>query len=397
MPSVWPFVAETGATETLEYNTEVLKTYNKEQRLRLRDKPRYILNYNYFLDDEQLAHAKAIARAENQTGSFKVPVWQEAYKFSGTISSGATTITVDTWRHKFTNSELIVWSDWDNYSLCTIISKTPTQVVLSAPVGTNYTNPFVVPVKTMRALQGFQVTSGAPDNNYMSVRFTSIDHKNYVRENDDIFSQPDLFNFRDIFAFVYPLYKGNTVFTRPPFRLQDVSSTIIRPVELVDNGFGPIAVEATYSVAEERFVMDFFFQGRQQRWEELGMLAQFYGKQIPFWLPTFTKDILLRVGTFSSTTLTVAQVGGTDRYIGKSIYIKQKDGSYQFNTITNAVASGGNYTLTLETALSSPVSTTLTDSISYMRLSRFDTDTLEITTGAADSGKVTVNSIEVPN
>lgn len=397
MPSVWPFVPEIGATETFQYNTEVLKSYTKEQRIRLRENPRLILGYTFFLDDEQYAYAKAIIKAENQVGTFKVPHWQEVVKLTTTVASSATTITLNKFDHRFDTSELILWKDWDDYVICTILSKTDTTITLTAPVGKTMVEPFVAPIFTMRALNGFETSVGAPNINYLSASFTSISYKNYVQPNDDIFEAPNLFDYYDIFSKYYPAYKDKLVIINPPFRLQNQSGSIIRPVELVDNGFGPIAVEPVFNNVEERFVMDFFYQGYEQRADTLGLLCQMYGRQMPFWLPTFAKDILLQTGTFSSNTLTVVALGATTDYIGKTIYIRMKDGTYQFNTVTNCVLSGGNYTLTLETTLSSPVSNTTVDYISFMRLSRFDTDTYQFTSGSATSGKVTLNSIEVPN
>lgn len=397
MPSIWPFVPESGATETFEYNTEVLKTYTKEQRIRLRDQPRYILKYTFFLDDEQLAYAKAIAKLENQTGSYKVPVWQEALKYSGTISAGTTTITINTNQHKFSGTELILWKDWDSYEIVPILSKTATTITLSSAVVSSVVDPFIVPVKTMRVYNAFETSTGAPNINYMSVTFTSITHKNYIKESENIFDLVDLFDTYDIFIYNYPKYKGSTVYINPPFRFNDVSTQIVRPVELVDNGFGPVAVEPIFITTEERFVMDFFYQGLQQRVDILGLLCESYGKLKNFWLPSFTKDVLLSSGTYSTNTLTVLGLGSASDYIGKSLFIKQLDGSYQCNTVTNAVVAGANFILTLETNLTSPVSNSLTEFVSFMKLSRFDTDSFDITTGAASSGKVTLNSIEVPN
>ena len=397
MPSVWPFVPELGATETFEYKTEVLKSYTQEQRLRLRDKPRYILGYNFLLDDEQYALAKAVIKRENQTGGYYVPVWQEAFKFSGTINSADTTIAVNTKDYKYTDIRVIVWRDWDDYALCTIQSLTEDTLTLTAPVGKTLVDPWIIPVKTMRLYQSVEVTSGAPNNHTMTARFNSIDHTNYIKVNEDFFQALDLFDYVDIFAFPFPAYKNITAFVNPPFRMQEVSSSLIRPVEMIDNGFGPIVVEPLLSFVENRFNMDFFYQGIEQRIDTLGLLCQFYGKQRPFWLPTYQNDVRLVSGTYSGSSLTVLAIGDIGDYINENLFIRQADGTYQFATVLNAVVSGGNYVLTLEAALASPVSNTLTQSISFMNLSRFDTDTVQVTNGAGLSGRVTLNSIEVPN
>jgi hypothetical protein len=397
MSSVWPFVPEIGATETFEYKTEVLKSYTQEQRLRLRDKPRYILNYTFVLDDEQYAVAKSFAKRLNQTGLYQVPVWQEAFPFVGTISTSDTTIAVDTTAYKFSGIELLVWKDWDDYALCPIQSLTATTITLSAPVGKTLVNPYVVPVKRMRVYQPIEVASGAPNNHRVSARFNSIDHTNYIKVNDDLFNASDLFDYLDIFAWLFPTYKNITAVVNAPFRMQEVSSSLIRPVEMIDNGFGPIVVEPLLDFVEDRFTLDFFYQGNTQRVDTLAFICQFYGKQRPFWLPSFQNDIRLVAGTYSGTSLTVLAIGELSDYINENIFIRQLDGSYVFATITNAVLSGGNYVLTLEDTLSSTVSNTLTQSISFMKLSRFDTDTVEVTNGAGSSGRITMNSIEVPN
>lgn len=397
MPSVWPFVPQLGASETYEYYTDVLKSYSQEQRIRLRADPRLILKYTFLLDDEQYAAAKAIASKENQTGSYKLPVWQEAQKVAGSILSSATTINVDTRIYRFIDSEVMVWSDWDNYAVGTISSKTATSITLTAPIGVAFSNAFVVPLKLARTLSGFSTSTGTPNSNMLSATFTCVTNTNYFYPRYDVFDTNDVLDREDFFEHKWPYYEGKHAFVNPPFRVSEQSGSLIRAVELIDNGFGPIAVEATQDRLTERFSMDFFYQGNGQRRETVAFLCRYWGKQKAFWLPTFAKDVSLASGTFSSNSLTVLALGDASSYVDKRLFIKQLDGTYQFATVTTSVVSGPNYVLTLSDTLDAPVSNSVTQSISFMRLSRFDTDVLEITTGAGGSGKVTLNSIEVPN
>jgi len=398
---VWAFAPEDGSTDTLEFLTEVLRTYTAEQRLKLRKNPRRSMRYEHLLSQEQLAVAKLKARRYGQTQTMYVPIWSEQKLFSGLGTSD----TVLDFQGEFIRyyqynvaDKVIIWSDWDNYIVRDISSISNTTITLSASIGVDLAKAFVMPLRQAVAYRGFNVTQDSPNESYIGAEWTLKESTDkYAWINYDIFEVDDIFEYIDIFERVVPRYKGRYVREAAPYRLSSVEGQIMQPVEIMDNKFGPIRTETLFGYISEMSSVEFFWNTRLEVAREVrdffggvcGMLKSFY-------LPTYTNDIVPLTGTYTATTsLSIEEIGVPTDYPDRAIMIELNDGTKTYNTIVSAVQATSEITLTLEDAITLDTSTL--KRISFLNLVRADVDTFEMTYTFGGSGTVRFNVIEVPN
>ena len=136
---VWPFAPEEGSTDTIQFLTDVLRTYSAEQRIKLRRNPRRKMDYSHLLSQEQLTEAKLKARRYGQTQTMFVPVWSNQKIFS---DLGAADTVLD-FQDEFVRyyeyndvDKVIIWSDWDDYIVRDITSIDAKQINLGSAIGT---------------------------------------------------------------------------------------------------------------------------------------------------------------------------------------------------------------------------------------------------------------------
>jgi hypothetical protein len=134
---VFPFKPnwESAVTETLEWKTNVLKSYDdSEQRRKLRNKPRRGFEYKFLVKND------AAKLLENmligwQSRDFAVPVWMDRGQLTDTAAIGEMTIKLDTTNIGFENGTMaLLYNGYDNYEAVTISSFTESQVNISFPL-----------------------------------------------------------------------------------------------------------------------------------------------------------------------------------------------------------------------------------------------------------------------
>lgn len=117
-------------------------------------------------------------------------------------------------------------------------------------------------------------------------------------------------------------------------------------------------------------------------WSLISFFDSKLGRLNPFWVPTWSKDIVATTAILSSDTIiNIEDISYTTFYlpneiIGRYVYIRFPNSTYVCRKITNATAS----TITLDAAIGTAV--LLADLsnllISFLMLCRFDIDTIEI-------------------
>lgn len=396
--SVWPFVPEAGFTDTLEFLTEVMPTYTTEQRHKLRKEPRRILNHTFLLSDAQRDVAQLKARRFNQTSQFYVPLWCDQVQFAS-VGSADTTLTFD-YQYYFdynTSDKVILWNDWNDYIVRDVSDFDDTTVTLSSAVGSDLTNVTVMPLRAVQCYNtGFQFQEGPTGRTLASMEVTlkeSDDTYGWFRY--DLFDTDNLFDRDDIFEPI--LEKYNSVYVRSledNFRTQDLSRNIVRPVTIVDNGFGPIEVEQRFNYTKNRSSVEIFFQNLEDKAKTRDFVGYLSGRLKPFYLPSFRTDIVPIAGSYSGTSLSIEDTYGiASDYTGREIFIEFNDGTFGYNTIDSAVDATSEITLTLANSIN--FNTTDVKQIGFMVLSRADVDSIQFTYGLARSCRVRFNVIEV--
>lgn len=400
---VWSFAPEEGSTDTLDFLTDVLRTYSAEQRIKLRKNPRRKVEYNHLCTQEQLSQAKLKARRYGQTGTMYVPLWS-CQKQLTNLSSGDTVLSfgaTDFVRYYEYNTadKVIIWQDWDNYIVRDITSfdYTNNTIVLSSSVGTNVTRAIVMPLRAAVALRGFTTTQDSPNASYIGAEWTlkeSTDTYRWI--NYDFFSVDDIFEYIDIFERVVERYNGIYVRHNAPYRMGSVSGQILQPVEIIDNGFGPIRTETLFDYVNTITSVEFFWNTPAERAAEVrDFFGALGGRLTSFYLPTFSDDVVPLAGSYSGTSLSVVDYGLASDYVGRAIMIELNDGTKTYNTIDSAVDATSEITLTLATSIT--LNTNDLKRISFMNLVRADEESIVMSYSHGRGGSVKFNVIEVPN
>ncbi|PSJ55812.1 hypothetical protein C7I85_26365 [Mesorhizobium soli] len=381
LPETWPFRARFPLAETLEWMTEVLGSRTGEQRLALRSAPRQSFSYSVRLSIADYARGAAFARRRVGT-VIGVPVWAEGIDLAVDIAATASILPVDTtagdWR---VNGGVMIWERSDKFVVARITSVSPDSLELLAPIGLDFQKPAIIPLRFALVPEGFSV-----DRN---TTYSDVGTKFLVTDNIDLAAA---------YVSTYPKYQGLDVVTEAPLLVANVSDSIVRSMELNDNGFGPIVVETLRSYVDFGQTVSFMESRPSGVWKRRKWLHSLRGKQKPFWLPTFNQDILLQANIgAAATTALVRSIGHPSSYIGRHVMILLKDGTRLQRQITNAGASdGGNDTIVISSSLgksAAPADVALFCFISRVRL---NSDSVSIDHKYIDASVVNIPVIEVP-
>jgi hypothetical protein len=374
---LWPFRPQIPAQETLEWLTDMLASRTGEQRIALRSAPRQLLAYSFRTLPAMLGWAKAFA--QRRAGApLSIPIWIEQ-QVVGNIGSADTTIACDTtWGDWRVGVGVMIWEDWDNHVIAIVTAVSDTQLTLLGAVGQDFTRPTIAPIRSALATEGFQVRR---DTTYqdVSAKFQSL---------DNIFLDGDA---------GYPQYQGLDVLDETPKLIADISESIVRAAEYVDNGFGPIAVETLLTYADFGQMLGFHEYRGARLWRRRVWLHSLMGKQKPFWLPSFNMDLALQatIGA-SDTVITVKSIGPASVYGGKQIAFFLKDGTTFFRQIDDIANAGDDDDLTISSSLGQSVTAADIGVLCFMTKVRLNADSVNIEHQFDDASTVSVAVTEVP-
>jgi hypothetical protein len=376
---VWPFIPQTEHCETLEWKTDVLPSFNNEQRLALRTAPRQAFSYEFQLDTYQFSKAKAIA-TQWAHRVYGIPVWAEATRV-GPLPAGTTELMLDTANADYrANDIVLVWESDGHFVAAENLQVLSDRIVLKLPLEDSYQNAYVVPLRFARTPQGVSFRRNAHDITVANATFLVVQNK-------------------DLGAAVgYPQYRGKDVLTDRTILVSDLNERISRSVDEFDNGSGPIAVDIKNSWVSSTKAITFDTLTRAQRWMARRWIHSRRGRQKAFWLPSWNPDLILLedVGP-TGAALTVRPIGYPLYYGVKDIMIQLKNGSRIFaRVLSGSVDSNGNEVLSLAAQVGTGFAVADVELICFMSHVRLDTDRVEIRHTYAGRATAVVPVTETP-
>lgn len=371
-----PYPIADGATEALEFYTDVISsiTNEAEERSQLRALPRQYFKHNLV---SSFGYQQEIANAlrANLRGTWLVPLWFEAQRVA--VAVGQATVPVDTLLHDLrTGSHALLFKSVCDWQLVTVngITDTTIDITESRLSGMVY----VVPLRKGRVSDN---ASAAPTgyNNEFELQYYIEDVLSGLTED------PAQLNGQDLYTVPY-LLEGDSA-----------SAKILWNEEQVEYVLGNISSDTTWQRA--RYQRGYFFDGQgPQEYRELK--NYFYrraGRFRAFYSPTFESDLQKRsTGQVTNTFQFkdegyVAQLFPTLNRLGFEL----ADGSWVVRTATAASnPSPGIGQVTLNAALNVPASAIRR--ISYVTLNRLDTDRMEITLGQNGRFTTSASVVEIP-
>jgi hypothetical protein len=190
-------------------------------------------------------------------------------------------------------------------------------------------------------------------------------------------------------------YRGCPVFIARTDWGENRSAQIARNIHVFDNVVGKPGYRDKAGVHRARYPHRWVLEGRQELAEFRAWIAARRGRYAPFWAPSNLDDFKVtgNIGS-AATSITVANrkhamvAGEVGR---RDIMIELHNGTRYYRRITDIAPSGTTETLTIDSALGANVAASDIARVSYMRLMRLASDTVEIAYKKDDVAIVKLN------
>lgn len=377
---VWPFMPQVQHDENLEWKTDIIPSYNNEQRLAIRAAPRQEFTYTFQLDPHQFSRAKAMA-TQWAHRVYGIPVWAELTKV-GNLSAGATAIFFNTANADYRDNDIIlVWESDTKFVAVETLTVLSDRINLKLPLETAYAGAYVAPMRFARTLNGMGFKRNAHSVVTASASFL-------VTQNKDLGASVG-----------YTQYRSKDVVLEPLMALDDMSEKIARTVDMFDNGSGPVLVDTTNSYVRSTKSFVFDTLDRTERWKARKWIHSRRGKQKSFWIPSWNSDLILLADAGStSTSLTVRPIGYPLYYGVKDIMILRNSNSTPLfaRVLSASVDVNSNEVLNLEAAVGVALTVSDIKQICFMSLVRFDSDSIRLRHSYSGRATTSIPVVEVP-
>lgn len=376
---IWPFMPQTKHRESMEWKTDLIPSFNNEQRLALRPAPRQSFTFDFQLDQRQFSRAKAIA-SQWAYRVYGIPVWSELTRV-GAVPLGSTEILFDTENMDFRENDLVlIWESDEKFVAAENSSVLTDRVVLKLPLEESYQNAYVSPLRFARTLQGMSFDRG-PDG------LTVTKGTFLVTANKDLGA-----------ATGWPTYRGKDVITDRTIIVGDLGERISRSVDAFDNGAGPIAVDPSNAWLRSPKTITFDTLTRAERWTARRWIHSRRGKQKGFWMPSWNIDLEILIDVdASASALTVRPIGYPLYYGVKDAMVVLNNGTRLFTRITSGSTDvDGNELLILGGAIGTSFAVADVDFVCFMSHVRFDSDRVDVAHGQAGRATITIPVVETP-
>lgn len=285
-------------TEKLQWLTKVLtRIKGTEQRISSRKNPRQLFEWNFIMEDGPERAFFHNVMFDWQARTFGLPMWHELTRLSSAATVTDTTLTVQStdYADYRVGGLVLIFESRSKFDVLELSSLTPTSLVLVSGVLNAYpSGALVMPLRTGNASR---LVSGS--------RFVSADARMRIqfRVSDNDADLADTAAFNSFNSKVY-INACNNV-------RGQMSEQFERDLVVVDNQTGVPIVSSRWDVGKRITQLALLGKGKQGLWELRQLLHALRGKQISFYVCSFSKDFTIDSDITAGTTINVANVGYT--------------------------------------------------------------------------------------
>ncbi len=285
-------------TERLQWLTEVLRRINgSEQRISLRKSPRQSFEWDFILRD-------GIERAffhnilfDWQARVFGLPMWKELTRTSSAVLAADTTISVQTtdYADYRVGGLFLIFSDKNTFDVLEVSSITSNSIVAVSGTNNAYdVGALVMPLRTGTAKAAISGSRFIVGDAKTSIQFT-------VTENDVDLADLSAFNS----------YNGKLLLDTCNSVRGSTAERFEQDIIDIDFATGLRDQYSPWANGKRITQLALLAKGAQGLWEHRQMLYALRGKQVSFYLPTFTKDFEPDGDITAGTIINVKNVGYT--------------------------------------------------------------------------------------
>lgn len=363
-PVLWPYTPGGEFSERLESLTDLLSAKTGPgQHRRGRIAPRTVLGFEA-LESGRRRRRMEQALVANGSGTWRVPLWADAALLSAGIGGSlSTTVDAEILDRRFRIGEMamLVGDDPEAAQVVEIAEVNDYTLELTEPPGTWPAGATIVPLATGRLDQVPPLSRFTADAAPVDLAFRLTDPLDWPEDVGDA------------------LYRGLPVLEYQPDWSSDPTFQPERQLDLVDGGSGLVTVYDYPGVPLGLTTLQLTLQGRAEIGAFRSLLYALGGRWGLLWAPTFAQDFKVTAPLVAaSSTLDVEACGFSDWDLSpnrRDIRIELANGTVLYRRITAAADIGGDQErLTLNAALGVNAAANTVQAVSFLMLSRQDTD-----------------------
>lgn len=373
--------------ETLEWLTDVLaKADGTEQRRAIRKNPRQLFQWDLLVDDGPERSFLENVLFDWQSRTFGLPVWHEATPLTGSVTAAVTTTfsVVSTADADYRDGELVViWESPTKFDVLNLVSHTATTLTVLNPPANSY-----APVADLVLVAPLRL--GVADGAVRGSRYLQGQDRFRLRfrvkDNDS-----DLASTSG-----WSTFNSKVLLDDSNFVEGQMPEEYDHPVIRIDGGAG-LTQEASRQDRHRRAsVRRFVVSTKAGLWRVRRLLHAFRGRQVSFYLPTFSKDLTpIATMTSGQTVLSVQNVGYTNfvrsRQPKNVIQVQPVTGAAFLRTITgSSVISSTQENITVDSSWPSTLTPAQIARVSFVEKVRGDSDQIRIQHGRGTRRVVTM-------
>lgn len=365
--------------ESLQWKTDIIRSFSGEQRIRLRDAPRQILSVESVISNQSYTKLKAVGYQWAHR-VFAIPVWTDAILVPS-IAAGSSIVYLNTVYSDFRSFDiLVIWNSETDFEAIETLNVYANRIELKLPTSKQYTNAFVIPARFANTLRGLSFSRDGDATIRMSSDFT-------VRSNK---------NLESISSF--STYKSLPVILDKPLSSDKLTDLYIRDVDIMDNGSSSVYLDIKTSSVDVTSKMTFMTFNKQKAWEYRQFIHYLHGQQKTFFIPSWHDEFeIIKDFSNTSTSVTIKNVGFTLYYDNRFLYIESTTGSRAFcRVLSSSITNDGDELLNLESTLGFSATVNQIKICCLLKYVRLNSDTVSIKHDVADEFSFDLQTVEVP-
>mgnify|MGYP000851232608 FL=1 len=364
-----PYRPEAPLKEHLVFDTKILEAIDStEQRRANREFPRGVFEMNLKGNGRRVE----CILFDRLSKVLAIPAWHEPSFLSQAVTVGDTVINVNTTNYAnfYVGGNVIILKDEFTYDVAKIEAMTPTTLTLDTATA----NSFDVDTQVMPLMAAY-VEATAPVVKAL-VNESTIKLKAYVNACDNDIAD----------ASGWSTYNGK-VFLDDPNLVdgKELAETLRTKVFVLDNLTGDRSQFSQWAHAIRNGAKGWKTRDRASLWKLRKLLHFLKGRQVSFYIPTFTNDLWpTQTLVNASSSFTMAMIGYTvnvhERWPKQVFRMHLKSGAILVRTIVNSVeASTDTEQLTVDTPWPYDIQPADIERIEFLQKVRLDTDDIVIT------------------
>lgn len=368
---MFPYEPEAPLTERLLFLTDVLEAIDgTEQRVSLRKAPRQEFVMKLVREDGPERQKIDMLAFDWTSRVFGIPLWTQPSFVTSAATTGQTSVNVDdTTLAEFRADGLaIIFESEDKFDALEVLSVGASVINFKSPLLNDYAvGARVMPLRTA-------VTSVPVKERKYAVNLAEFEITMRILDNDVDLSDTS----------GWPTYNSKVLLSDPNAIDQTLDGDISRQITVFDGDTGKFSQDSTWNRARHGSAKTFITRNRSGLWSVRKLLHALRGRQVSFYLPTFTKDVTLAVAYASGDpAITIVNVGyaryAKQRTPKLDMRIILVNGTIFTRTVTNsAEVDAATEQLTLSTSIGQNITPAQVARIEFLEKVRIDNEDITI-------------------